>query len=218
MKHVYFVRHGESTSNVTKIQHGKDAKLTERGVAQAQRVAGRLTNYPIERIIASPYERTAKTANPIAEALKLKIEYSELFIERRGPYEVHGRHGDDPLVQNTWKEISEHSHIPGWKHSDEENFGELRDRACAALRFLETLPAEQILVVSHGMFMKMIFAVALVGDKLDGRMWWDHFIQAKNVENTGIMHLQFTENYHKTGTYWKLISWNDHAHLDDGSI
>lgn len=212
-KSVHFVRHGESLTNSTGFHHGPDVELTPRGVQQAELVAERLRLSPIERIIVSPYERTMKTAVPIANALKQEVEYSALFVERRGPSEMRNRHGRDPKVQQIWKTIREHAHIPGWHYSDEENFDELLVRARNALFFLESLPNSHVLVVSHGLFMKMIFAYVLLGDNLDGRVFWDRFIQAENVENTGIMRLDYTDNYWNTAKFWKFISWNDHAHL-----
>jgi len=63
------------------------------------------------------------------------------------------------------------------------------------------------------MFMKVILAHILLGDHLTGRIFWDQFVPIKNIHNTGIMHLEYTDNFHKTAKYWKLVSWNDHAHL-----
>ena len=113
-----------------------------------------------------------------------------------------------------WEEIATNYGVPGWRHSDEENFEDLLERAKKALSFLETLPEERILVTSHGLFMKAILAHVLLGDHLNGRIFWDQFIPIKNVENTGILHLEYTDNYHGTCKYWKLHSWNDRAHLE----
>ena len=119
----------------------------------------------------------------------------------------------DPKTERVWEVIAANYHVSGWRYSDEENFEDLQSRAKKALALLEELPEKKILVVSHGMFMKVIFAHILLGDTLDGRIFWDQFIPAKNIANTGIMHLEYAENFHKTGMYWKLVSWNDHAHL-----
>src|SRR3989338_4962038 len=131
-----------------------------------------------------------------------------------GPSVVHNRHGDEPEVRRVWHEISTNAHVPGWRHSDEENFTDLLLRAKQALAFLEALPEECVIVVSHGMTLKMLLAHILLGDRLDGRIFWDCFVPAKNIANTGIMHVEFTDRFDGKGLYWKLVSWNDHAHLD----
>jgi len=213
-KQVYLVRHGESVTNATKIHFGPSVELTELGKEQAKVVAGRLKKIGATRIIASPYKRTRATGEEIAGALGLPLEYSELFVERRGPSVVHNRHGDEPEVRRVWHEISTNAHVPGWRHSDEENFTDLLLRAKQALAFLEALPEECVIVVSHGMTLKMLLAHILLGDRLDGRIFWDCFVPAKNIANTGIMHVEFTDRFDGKGLYWKLVSWNDHAHLD----
>ncbi len=212
-KHIYFVRHGESETNATGFHFGADAPLTGIGKSQAKAVAERLKKYPIQRVVSSPYPRAVDTAAPTVVAFGLPLELQEVFRERKGPSLLYGLHESDPFARSVWDTIAANYGTPRWRHSDEENFEDLLARAKEGLRFLEGLPEEHIAVFSHGLTIKMIFAHVLLGDLLDGRMFWDNFIPAKNIENTGIMHLQFTENFHKTAKYWKLISWNDHAHL-----
>lgn len=217
-KHVYLVRHGESLTNASKVRLGPEAPLTELGKKQARIVAERLRSLKAKRLIVSPYKRTKGTAEPIAETTGLSPEYSALFVERRGPSIVMNRHSEDPEVQEVWRTIIAHAHIPGWRHSDEENFEDLSLRADQALVYLEPLPEDPAtedptIVVTHGMFMKMLLAKNLLGKKLDGRIFWDCFVPAKNVANTGIMHIEFTNRFDGSGMYWKLHSWNDHAHL-----
>ena len=137
---------------------------------------------------------------------------------RINPSVMRDRHESDPEMRRIWDEIEANYHIPEWHHSDEENFEDLRDRTKRALAFLERLPEDRILVVTHGLFKKIIFAHVLLGDTLNGRIFWNSFVPAKTVANTGIMHLEYTENFRKTGMYWKLVSWNDHAHLSDAIV
>ena len=214
-KHVYFVRHGESVANATGIRHGEETLLTSLGKIQAEQVTKRLLKIRIERIVKSPFVRTRETSAVIEQELHgIPVSESSLFIERVNPSVMRDRHKHDPEMIRIWDEIEKNYHTHDWHHSDEENFEDLRDRAMRAMKFLETLPENRILVVTHGLFMKAIFAHVLLGGKLNGRVFWDCFVPAKTVRNTGIMHLEYTENFHKTGMYWKLISWNDHAHLE----
>lgn len=214
-KHVFIVRHGESVANATGIRQGPETPLTERGVAQARLIGTRLSNYRIDRIVASPYIRAHQTATIIAEKLGMEIrDISPLFIERVNPSIMIGRHINDLEIEHMWEEIAAHYGVPGWRHSDEENFEDLIKRAIVALSFLETLPEKHVLVTSHGLFMKAILAHILLGEHLNGRIFWDQFVPMKNVENTGILHLEYADNYHGTCKYWKLHSWNDHAHLE----
>lgn len=213
-KHVYVVRHGESIANVTQIRMGPEAPLTDRGEAQADALGKRLARLPLERIIASDFVRAHDTARIVTKhTIHTHIDLSPLFVERRNPSFMMGQHLKDPNHLRIWEVIAMNYGNLGWRHSDEENFEDLITRAKNALSYLAALPEQHIAVFSHGMFMKVVLAHVLLGAHLNGRIFWDQFIPAKNVENTGIMHLQFTEDFHKTAMYWKLISWNDHAHL-----
>lgn len=213
-KHVYFVRHGESLANVTQIRMGPDAPLTDRGRAQADALGKRLARLPIECVVASDFVRAQDTARIATKHTgHTDIDLSPLFIERRNPSFMMGQHLSDPDHLRVWEIIAAHYGTPGWRYSDEENFEDLVIRAKTALTYLESRPQQHIAVFSHGMFMKVVLAHVLLGPHLNGRIFWDQFIPAKNVENTGIMHLEFAQNFHKTAMYWKLISWNDRAHL-----
>ncbi len=214
-KNVYFGRHGESRANATGVREGGDSPLTERGLLQAKFSALRLKGKGIQRIISSDYARAVSTALVHSSHLGLPLtDTSPLFAERRNPSVMLGKHVGDPEVERMWHEIALNYGTHDWRHSDEENFADLVERAKQALAFLEFIPEDTVYVASHGMFMKVILAHVQLGEHTNGRIFWDRYVPIKNVDNTGLMHLQFTPNYHQTGMYWKLVSWNDRAHLE----
>ncbi len=214
-KHVYFFRHGESVANATKIRQGPETPLTGLGHTQAHKLGRRLRMLPIERILSSDFMRARQTAKiATAHTGHRDIGFSPLFVERRNPSFMMGHDQANESHERVWEDIAANYGTLGWRHSDEENFEDLIVRAKEALAYILALPESNIAVASHGLFMKVIFAHVLLGECLDGRIFMDKFIPAKNVENTGIMHLHFTHNFQKTAKHWKLISWNDHAHLE----
>lgn len=213
-KIVYFGRHGESVANETGIRTGGESPLTGRGRAQAVELGKRLAGMGIERIDSSDMRRAHETASAVSSALRLPITtVSPLFAERRNPSIMLGSHVSDPSIVTMWEEMAAHYGETGWHHSDEENFDDLRERAKLALDTTLTCPEKCIFVASHGLFMKMILAEVLLGDHLTGRTFWDRFIPIKNIQNAGLMKLEYTMNFSKTRMVWKLHSWNDHAHL-----
>ncbi len=68
---VIIVRHGESTSNVSKIisGHHDNAVLTELGEQQASKVGAMLKGLHLDAIYASPLKRAAKTCEIIVETM-----------------------------------------------------------------------------------------------------------------------------------------------------
>ncbi len=213
-KTIFFVRHGESRSNKTGIREGMESPLTEHGLKQCERIAKRLRNLDIECIVSSDFTRAHHLATIMSGELGLPIAHvTPLFGERRNPSVLLGTHESDPEAQLIWNEIRAHYGEPGWRYSNEENFDDFRGRIVDALNFLLTLKEERIVVASHGMTMKMILAHVSLGKHLTGEIFWEQFVPIKNVANTGIMQLEYTKNYEGTVMFWKLVSWNDRAHL-----
>lgn len=204
-KHLYFVRHGESTSNKEGIAHGKVATLTEEGRQQAEIVAERFTRIPVDAIVSSSFIRAQDTAEPIAHILGLPIETSDLLVEYRRPSIQIGKAHTDPEMKSLVKELTDNYTTPGYRHSDEENFEDIRERALAAVAFLETHPAERLCVVTHGIFMRALFCAFLAGPDFTGRDYQNSF--RMHLSNTGITYVHASEGE------WRIHSWNDSSHL-----
>jgi broad specificity phosphatase PhoE len=214
-KTIFIARHGESRANKTEVREGSESPLTNHGRDQANRLARCLSDEPITAIVTSDYVRAHDTALIVARALPFApVQISHHFRERRNPSVMDGKPHNDPGAETIWDEIGKNYGTREWRHSDEENFADLHLRATSALELLTSLPDECIAVVSHGLFMKVVFAYVTLGDALTGRIFWDHFIPMEKVENTAIMKLRYAPTYDKTRMHWKLVSWNDSAHLD----
>ena len=215
-KHVFFVRHGQSEANVDSIARGAVSKLTDKGLEQTKAVAERIQKFDIDTLIASPYVRTQQTAEAIAERTGLPIETSELFTERRQASERIGRALHDPGVKDMEEKMFDGYAIPGHRYSDEENFDDLKERACAALDFLAGHEGKRLCVVTHGMFLRIMLCAAIYGPTLRGEDM-QHFIHSFETANTGICYLRYTTNpWAKPGEpnmEWRVISVNDIAHF-----
>ncbi|MGX1161205.1 putative phosphoglycerate mutase [Arthrobacter sp. SLBN-100] len=76
------VRHGE-TPTTGKVLPGRapGLHLSERGLAQAERVSERLTGLPVGAIYSSPLERTTETAAPTASRAGLPLNHDDGLIE-----------------------------------------------------------------------------------------------------------------------------------------
>ena len=96
-----------------------------------------------------------------------------------------------------------------WKWQDEESIGELRDRIVRFLEEMKKDSKENILAVMHSAALKMVLSVVLFGpESLPFRS-----VESFNVRtaNTGITVLQLEDKKEN----WKLVIWNDHAHLGE---
>jgi len=84
MKTIIFVRHGESESNVAKIQANEIDKypLTARGRAQVERLTQELALVGPNALYSSPVLRTAETAGIISRRLNIPVQVDRALMER----------------------------------------------------------------------------------------------------------------------------------------
>jgi 2,3-bisphosphoglycerate-dependent phosphoglycerate mutase len=83
------LRHGRSQADDEQVCGGRyDDTLTSEGIEQVSKLAAYWREHPpgFECIVSSSLQRATQTATIIAEALKIKVEVSDLWMERdNGP-------------------------------------------------------------------------------------------------------------------------------------
>lgn len=159
MKHLYFCRHGESELNRVGLFAGHtETPLTETGRSQAKREGQKAKGHGIQLIVSSPLERAQETAQIIAQEIGINpadILVDPILIERHyGIYEAKPYHPD----------------IKSGFHPSIENDDSVIERAKQAKAWLETLPADVILVVSHGSFGRCLRTLYLHNVPLDQKI------------------------------------------------
>ena len=79
---ILIVRHGETDGNAARILQRADVPLNDRGIRQAEQLAGRLSADGFVHILCSDLMRARMTAAPLAAGSGMKIEESPLLQER----------------------------------------------------------------------------------------------------------------------------------------
>lgn len=211
---IYFVRHGEAVSNKMKTRQGSEEPLSEEGRRQAHIVAKRLKNIPIDLFISSTLVRARETADIMSSEIQKSPNHSELFIERKNSLEIIGLHETDPKAMAIWDQYLKRFH-EDWHHSNEENFFDLKKRAEEAISFLEKSGHEKILVVTHGGFLAWMVGSMLFGTEMTSHemfaLW--RFLLTQNTGITVCEYIPTKKEDKNRG--WRLLTWNDHSHLDD---
>jgi broad specificity phosphatase PhoE len=206
MKLIYFVRHGESDANVNPKARSINP-LTEKGLEQANIVAERFKKIKVDKLIETSKLRSKQTAEAIRAVIDLPPEENDLFIEREGHFEEMWEHKHlsvPELTEIMRKKLDK----PHWNYEKQELFDRLIERIKKAVSYLENLTEENILVVTHGAFLKVLIAYIIFKDSLTEEQAV-LFMRGTGVMNTGITVCKFdTETKH-----WRLITWNDQAHL-----
>ncbi len=209
MKRIYFVRHGESEGNKDYIRQYPDTSLTEIGYQQARLLSERCRSLSVESIISSNMLRARQTTNFILDKLSRPVEYLDLFDQIKRSTEVLGTSKYDSKTIEIEKNIDKNFHIPDYRFSDEENFLDVKLRACKALKYLEQHESNNILVVTHGYVLKAILSYLLFGEELTSYEYKE-IVKKFTFENTGITVLEYRGN---DPTSWAIVSWNDCDHI-----
>ena len=143
---LFLVRHGETVDNVRQIMQGQtQGCLNERGREQAEQVARRLADEPIDAIVASDLRRAIQTAEIIAAPHGLPVRTTTLLRERDwGSFT--GRFIPD-LKGEVWPD-------------DIESEQALLQRAADFLQQITTTyPGKRVVAVGHGIMNKALLAV-----------------------------------------------------------
>jgi len=136
----WFLRHGETDWNAEGRSQGRtDIPLNAIGVAQARRAALAMVDRDIRTIVASPLGRALKTAEAVADALRLPIETDDDLMEVAFGAEEGKPMGDwyEDWIDGTFTPVGG------------ETFAQLGARAVAAVNRATAKPGP-VLVVAHG--------------------------------------------------------------------
>ena len=208
-KLIYFVRHGETELNARGIRQGPDGPLSEKGKMEVLATAKR---FPKKKgrpqiIISSPFERTRQTASILTQELKIPIKYTDLLAERKNPSEIVGHWGEERGVKLIIDQIDKSYHADDLRYSDEENFVDLKNRAEELLAFIALQREKRIIMVTHGIFLKMVVAVMVYGDDLTAS-GYNTLSYFNPVNNASMTIVQYIPHFF-TKDKWKVVVWND---------
>jgi alpha-ribazole phosphatase len=181
---LYFIRHGETEYNALNISQGEDTELSSLGLTQAELLAKRFSNTPVDVIYSSPMKRARQTAAVVSKLLEKDITYSDYLKEQRAPSEFVGKRKDSlELVEiEKLRDFNEKDFL--WHYSDEENFNDFKERV---RRFFDTLSEtkqENVLIVSHGGPIRLLIFL-MMEERVDPRAFY-RFADLFRVDNAGI--------------------------------
>jgi broad specificity phosphatase PhoE len=181
---LYFIRHGETEYNALNISQGEDTELSSLGLAQAELLAKRFSNTPVDVIYSSPMKRARQTAEVVSKLLEKDITYSDYLKEQRAPSEFVGKRKDSLELVEIEKLRDSYEKDFLWHYSDEENFNDFKERV---RRFFDTLSEtkqENVLIVSHGGPIRLLIFL-MMEERVDPRAFY-RFADLFRVDNAGI--------------------------------
>lgn len=154
--HLYLIRHGQSTGNVTHVDT-PDGPLTPLGELQALAVDEALASLKIDRLVASPLLRALATATPIAKRHNQGIHVWPDLAECR---DLGNFIGPPPaeLRERFPIEYMDPMAPDGWFYYGLETADEAKARAARVVERLKSeVPAGgTVAVVAHGAFNRVL--------------------------------------------------------------
>ena len=146
---IFLIRHGETAGNAARIVQRPDIPLSPRGLAQAERVGGRLAKAGITAILSSDLARAAMTADHIARATGAPIAFEPLLHERN--------FGD--IRGTAYDDLGFDPFEPAYAPPNGESWAMFHarvDRAWARIRDMVGSTPGHLAVVSHGLVCKSL--------------------------------------------------------------
>jgi probable phosphoglycerate mutase len=194
------VRHGETEWNVQqRVQGNGDSPLTERGLSQAEAIAGRLAREPFEALVASDLGRAMQTAERIAERTGHRV-IPDARLRERHFGDGEGMTYDEidrrfPGAFSRTRQMDADYRPPGG-----ETRREFHERIVQAFEALaDAHDGERIVVVAHGGVLaalyRLIHGIPIVEP---------HTIPISNAAYNAISF---------EADRWALETWDDVAHL-----
>ena len=208
MKRVYLVRHGQTEGNIQNFSQLSDTPLTQKGHDGAKALAARFADLDIDQLIASPYTRAEETASYISNITKLPATTVDFFHENLRPEAVRGKAFSEE-TKLIYKNYQANFWSDGSGVGGAETYGDVLKRIKASLKFLEEQKSENIAVVSHGHFLRMLVVHILANQSDDMKMYQTITESLAALSNVAVTVVEFRDSK------WTLKIYNDHAHFAD---
>ena len=206
-KTVYFIRHGETENNKLKIYQGRDEVLSEKGHADAKVIAERLSHVSVDIVVSSPLPRAQQTAEHISETTNAPVVVCEVAHERQIPKALVGKAKDSPESHEF--KAKRHELLRQTDNLPEgfENYEMLKTRIEGVVSFIEDRSEENVVLVSHDSFMRMIMTYVILGKQHDLDTTLTISKHLAILANGGVTTFMVEEGE------WELKIYNDHAHF-----
>ena len=211
---IYFIRHGESESNITPgIAAGKNfnAPMTDRGHQQSKMLGRRLAqeNVQFDRIYSSSLIRAVQTTEGMLKGMGIQAEEFakvDSIIERQIPA-WRGRQASEVLTPEV--KLLEASKGKWFQPADGESERLVERRASNWLEdeiiynpeWLKKHGSHKIAVISHGITLRCLIHYITGMDQ--------NFLKRTQIYNTSISHFRFGKNG------WSIETINDASHTRD---
>lgn len=152
---IYLARHGRTNYNDLNLCNGDpsvDVHITDVGVKQAEALADKLKEVPIDHIFVSEMRRTRQTAEIVNQFHDVTIETVPLLNDHRSGYE--GK--DAQLLMDALDAADDR-----WtaRFNDGESIEDMKQRVTTFIDELKAKPYHTVLIVTSGWVIRVMVAI-----------------------------------------------------------
>lgn len=164
MKHLYFVRHGQTEWNaIARMQGQWNSNLNERGRGHADVNGQMLKALDIDALYVSPLDRTRQTAEIINQYLNLEPVFDERIMEWDcGDWSGEMYAEIRVKWEKEWQALEADRF--NYRAPNGENYPDMFERSAPFVEELLKTDAKNIAIVSHGMIGKVMVAYLMEYD------------------------------------------------------
>ncbi len=199
MKHLYFVRHGRQNSGLCNV----NVPLSLVGHKQSNLLGERLSYMKIDAMYTSSLIRAVETARDIKSWIRVDFQEDDRlweidFGDMTGNSDSYNKEKFGFFLEKNKKMLWDLPYPGG------ECYQDVYKRGMAFMKQLLTQPYENIVIITHGGFIRAMLAGMLGADLAKARMF------GKDIENCSITEVLYDE---ETKQFY-IERFNDYAHIE----
>lgn len=206
VKHIYLIRHGETNQNSSHHHQILSTPLNAHGLEQAHATAMVLEKISVDLFISSDAVRTVETAQALRDVISAPLVQDKTFREVQRPKYIMGAYfwSIRSIIYTIFLYVFSGANM--WPYKDGENMKAVQGRASRALALLSNTKGDNIVVVSHRLFISAIFAEILGKDitKAFSHFWTVRSLST--IANGSITEILFDSD---SQIHWKILRKND---------
>ena len=209
---VFLVRHGTSIAHETGKRQSPDSPLSGKGREQTRALGRRIKKWGVsfDKVITSNLTRASQTAEIMAQILETSVEVFAGIHEKEQHPDLYGVEITSKIHDENVAAYTKYARDLDYKFLGQgESIREVAKRASAFRdHLLKSHLGQEVLVISHGIFIRTLVTVCILGDDYQDAPFADLQVSL-TIANTGVTLLEFDE----TTRNWRLVYLNNFSHL-----
>lgn len=204
MTRIYLIRHGQTTGNAKGVVQGSiDLDLNDIGRGQAEKLAWRFADIPVDKIYSSPLIRARNTAQAIADIAGISVEMVPDIAEIGFGDKWEGKSME--YIRENYPVEAQRLHDAPHLHELDggESMKTVYDRMHRAIdRIAAENDGKTVVIVTHGCALQNYLCYAK-------KMPFERLKDIKLLENTSVTYVEYE------GSDIHLVYENDYTHIKE---